>query len=212
MSTPITVAFGDGIGPEIMEATLHILREAGAQISVETIEIGKRIYDMESNSGILPSSYSTLRHNKILLKAPTFKPEAGDFEDVTIAICKKFNLDDASKKIEHCDFAADISAAAYINEYFSIFEPVIDETTAKIKSRNRANPSATILASIMMLEHIGQQEVATRIRDAWRKTIEEGIHTRDMYKRGTSTKKAGTRQFAEAIVERLYKTQYRAMG
>jgi len=34
MSTPITVAYGDGIGPEIMEAVLSILREAEAKISI----------------------------------------------------------------------------------------------------------------------------------------------------------------------------------
>lgn len=43
--TPITVAHGDGMGPEIMNATLHILQEGGAQLDVETIEIGK-------NSGV----------------------------------------------------------------------------------------------------------------------------------------------------------------
>ena len=32
-SVPITVAYGDGIGPEIMEATLHILKEAGAKLA-----------------------------------------------------------------------------------------------------------------------------------------------------------------------------------
>ena len=41
---PITVAHGDGIGPEIMAATLHILKEAGAQLDIETIEIGEKVY------------------------------------------------------------------------------------------------------------------------------------------------------------------------
>lgn len=40
MSTLITVAYGDGIGPEIMEAVLSILREAEAEISIDIIEIG----------------------------------------------------------------------------------------------------------------------------------------------------------------------------
>ena len=42
--TPITVAHGDGIGPEIMGATLHILQEAGARIEPEMIEIGEKVY------------------------------------------------------------------------------------------------------------------------------------------------------------------------
>jgi isocitrate dehydrogenase len=40
----ITVAYGDGIGPEIMEATLLILKEAGAQLVIDTIEIGEKLY------------------------------------------------------------------------------------------------------------------------------------------------------------------------
>ena len=42
--TPITVAHGDGIGPEIMDATLQILKEAGARLEIETIEIGEKVY------------------------------------------------------------------------------------------------------------------------------------------------------------------------
>ena len=42
--TPITVAYGDGIGPEIMQATLAILEAAGAQLEVEEIEIGEKVY------------------------------------------------------------------------------------------------------------------------------------------------------------------------
>ncbi len=42
--TPITVAYGDGIGPEIMDATLRIINAAGAQIEPEVISNrGKRV-------------------------------------------------------------------------------------------------------------------------------------------------------------------------
>jgi isocitrate dehydrogenase len=55
-STPITVARGDGIGPEIMDAKLHVLQEAGAQLDVETIEIGEAVYNRGYSSGIEPQS------------------------------------------------------------------------------------------------------------------------------------------------------------
>lgn len=45
--TPITVARGDGIGPEIMDATLQILEAAGAQLEIEEIEIGEAVYKSE---------------------------------------------------------------------------------------------------------------------------------------------------------------------
>jgi len=54
-NVPITVAHGDGIGPEIMAATLHILKEAGARLDIETIEIGEK--------GGLPTQ---LTHHKII--------------------------------------------------------------------------------------------------------------------------------------------------
>ena len=40
-NTPITVAYGDGIGPEIMTATIDIIKAAGAKIDIEVIEIGE---------------------------------------------------------------------------------------------------------------------------------------------------------------------------
>ena len=42
--TPITVAYGDGIGPEIMQAVLHILMKAEANIRVEVVEVGEKLY------------------------------------------------------------------------------------------------------------------------------------------------------------------------
>jgi isocitrate dehydrogenase len=50
--TPITVAHGDGIGPEIMEATLRVLEASGAQIAPEVIDIGEKVYLAGNTSGI----------------------------------------------------------------------------------------------------------------------------------------------------------------
>ncbi|MDQ2663498.1 MAG: isocitrate/isopropylmalate family dehydrogenase, partial [Candidatus Eremiobacteraeota bacterium] len=69
--------------------------------------------------------------------------------------------------------------------------------------QNLANPSGLFHGALLMLAHIGQAEVAERAHNAWLKTIEDGIHTYDIYKEGTSTKKVGTREFAEAICERM---------
>ena len=67
---PITVAYGDGIGPEIMEATLHILKEAGAKLAIEKIEIGEKVYLSGNTSGIDTSAWDSLRNTKVFLKAP----------------------------------------------------------------------------------------------------------------------------------------------
>jgi isocitrate dehydrogenase len=60
-NTPITVAYGDGIGPEIMEASLHILKEAGARLDIETIDVGEKVYLRGITSGIEDSAWESLR-------------------------------------------------------------------------------------------------------------------------------------------------------
>ncbi len=59
-ATPITVAYGDGIGPEIMEATLHIIEEAGARLEKHVIEIGEKQYLKGNMAGIEPSAFESL--------------------------------------------------------------------------------------------------------------------------------------------------------
>ena len=67
---PITVATGDGIGPEIMEATLHILEQAGAEIEPEFIDVGEKVYLSGNSTGIPQEAWDSLRRTKVLLKAP----------------------------------------------------------------------------------------------------------------------------------------------
>src|SRR5688572_23994252 len=89
---PITVAHGDGIGPEIMEATLHILREAGAPLDIETIEIGEKVYLRGNASGIEPSSWDSLRRTKVFLKAPITTPQGGGFKSLNVTTRKTLGL------------------------------------------------------------------------------------------------------------------------
>jgi isocitrate dehydrogenase len=72
-----------------------------------------------------------------------------------------------------------------------------------LAGKNLANPSGLLLAAVMMLQHIGQPEVAARVHNAWLKTIEDGIHTFDIYREGISKQQVGTKEFAEAVIDRL---------
>ncbi len=338
-ATPITVAYGDGIGPEIMEATLHILQEAGAKLSIETIEVGEQIYKMGNTTGISDDSWESLRRTKVFLKAPITTPQGGGYKSLNVTIRKTLGLyanirpcvsyhpfvetkhpqmdlvivreneediyagieyrqtaDTASaiklitrsgserimrhafeyavkngrKKVtcmskdnimkfadgmfheafktvgaeypqieqEHyiidigaariannpelfdvivtenlygdiiSDIAAEISGSvglagsANLGKNFAMFE-AIHGSAPDIAGRNIANPSGLINGAIMMLVHICQGETAAKIRNALLKTIEDGIHTGDIYKEGISTQKVGTKDFAEAVIERL---------
>lgn len=339
MSTPITVAYGDGIGPEILEATLHVLREAGAKISVETIEVGERVYNMGATSGILPSAWETLRRNKVLLKAPITTPQGKGYKSLNVTMRKTLGLyanirptqsyhpfvktnhpkmdmvivreneEDLYAGIEYhqspdvfecvklitrsgseriiryafeyamangrkkvtcmskdnimkmadglfhglfdsigkeypklekdhyiidigaariaskpeifdvivtenlygdiiSDIAAEVSGSvglagsSNIGEGFAMFE-AIHGSAPDIAGKNMANPSGILQSAVMMLVHIGQPEVASAVHNAWLRTLEDGVHTGDIYRKEISKEKVGTKEFAEAVVKRL---------
>ena len=72
--TKITVAKGDGIGPEIMDAALSIILAAGANIEIEEIEVGEKVYLAGNTAGIAKESWDIVRKNKVFLKAPITTP------------------------------------------------------------------------------------------------------------------------------------------
>ncbi len=336
---PITVAEGDGIGPEIMAATLTVLEAAGARIAIEKIEIGQKVFLRGSTSGIEPSAWESLRRTRVFLKAPITTPQGGGFKSLNVTArktlglyanirpcvayhpfvrtlhpgmdvvivreneedtyagieyrqtedvvqclklisrpgCEKivryafeyarrnrrrkvtcFTKDNIMKitdglfhkvfdeiaadypDIEKEHWIVDIGAAkladtpeafdvivlpnlygdilsdvaaqiagsvglagsANIGEGYAMFE-AIHGSAPRRAGQNLANPSGLLLGAVMMLVHSGQPDVAERVHNAWLTTIEDGVHTYDIYTEGKSSKKVGTREFAEAVVERL---------
>ena len=336
---PITVAMGDGIGPEIMEATLKILKESGAQLDIHEIDIGEKVYLRGHPTGIEDKTWNTIRKTKAFLKAPITTPQGGGFKSLNVTIrttlglyanirpCVSYspfvatkhpemdvvivreNEEDLYSGIEYrqspevCEsiklisqpgsekiiryafeyakinnrkkvtcfvkdnimklsdglfhqvfqeiakefpdiesdhWIVDIGAAkladtpeafdvvvmpnlygdilsdvgaqiagsvglvgsANIGDYGAMFE-AIHGSAPRRAGQNVANPSALILASVLMLIHIGQSDSAETIHNAWLKTLEDGIHTYDIYKEGVSKEKVGTQSFAGAVIQRL---------
>src|SRR6202048_3847454 len=91
-ATPITVAHGDGIGPEIMAASLHIIQGAGARIDIETIEIGEKVYLRGNTAGIEPGAWESLRRTKVFFKAPITTPQGGGFKSLNVTTRKMLGL------------------------------------------------------------------------------------------------------------------------
>ena len=85
-SVPITVANGDGIGPEIMKATLRIIKAAGASLKIEEIQVGEEVYKRGISSGIEPSAWESLRRTRVFLKAPITTPEGGGYKTMTYGV------------------------------------------------------------------------------------------------------------------------------
>ena len=339
--TKITVAKGDGIGPEIMDATLSIILAAGAKIEIEEIEVGEKVYLSGNTSGIADTSWDSIRKNKIFLKAPITTPQGGGYKSLNVTTrkflglysnvrpcaslhpfvstkhpvmdvviireneedlyagiehqqtdevvqclklisrpgCEKivryafeyakqygrkkitcFTKDNIMKQtdglfhqvfeeiakeypgIENEHWIVDIGAAkladtpeafdvivmpnlygdilsdvaaqiagsvglagsANIGEQCAMFE-AIHGSAPRRAGQNLANPSGLLQGAIMMLNHIGQTAVAEKVQNAWLKTIEDGIHTYDIFKEGTSKEKVGTREFAQAVINNLDK-------
>ena len=82
----ITVARGDGIGPEIMKATLHVLKEAGAQLKIHEVEIGEKVYQRGILTGIEPKTWETIKRTEAFLKAPITTPQGGGFKSLNVTV------------------------------------------------------------------------------------------------------------------------------
>lgn len=338
-SVPITVAYGDGIGPEIMQATMKILKEAEARLRIEIIEVGQKLYEKKYTSGIAPDSWQSVQRTGLLFKAPITTPQGGGYKSLNVTLRKALGLyanvrpsiayspfvktahpkldlvivreneedlyagieyrhtrnmresvklisktgcqkiiryafdyaaannrhkvtcmskdnimkfsdgifhqvfDEIAKeypdiKNEHyiidigtarlaskpeifdvvvtsnlfgdiiSDVTAEISGSvglagsANVGKNFAMFE-AIHGSAPDIAGKDIANPSGLINAAIMMLIHIGQGKVAATIENAWKKTLEDGVHTSDIYNKENSTKKVGTQEFANEVIKRL---------
>ena len=336
---PITVAHGDGIGPEIMDATLRIIEASGAPLAIETIEIGEKVYLRGNTAGIEPSAWESLRRTKVFLKAPITTPQGGGFKSLNVTTRKTLGLyanvrpcvsyhpfvetkhhkmdvvivreneEDLYAGIEYrlttneveclklisrpgCEKIVqyafeyarqhnrkkvtcftkdnimkmtdglfhkvfDEIAAAYPdiqNEHWivdigaakladtpesfdvivmpNLYGDILSDVAAQIAGsvglagsanigdrcamfeaihgsaprragKNLANPSGLLLGAVLMLVHIDQPEAAERVHNGWLRTLEDGIHTYDVYTEGISKQKVGTREFADAVIARL---------
>lgn len=336
--TPITVAYGDGIGPEIMQATMKILKKAEAMIRVEMIEIGQKLYEKKYTSGISPESWESIDRTKILFKAPITTPQGGGYKSLNVTLRKALGLyanirpsisyspfvttlhpaldlvvvreneedlyagieyrhthnmresiklisrtgcekivryafeyavknnrkkvtcmskdnimkfsdgifhqvfDEIAKEYPHIknehyiidigtarlatrpeifdvivtsnlfgDIISDVTAemsgsvglagSSNVGQNFAMFE-AIHGSAPDISGKDIANPSGLINAAVMMLVHIGQGKTAATIENAWKKTLEDGVHTVDIFG-NHSSKKVGTQEFADEVIKRL---------
>ncbi|MCL0098244.1 NADP-dependent isocitrate dehydrogenase [Dehalococcoidia bacterium] len=88
----IPVAKGDGIGPEIMDACLCILREAGARIEPRFVDIGKKVYLAGYTAGITEETWDILREYKVFYKAPITTPQGDGFKSLNVTVRKALGL------------------------------------------------------------------------------------------------------------------------
>ncbi len=338
----ITVAQGDGIGPEIMRAVLEVLNAAGAPLEYDPIEIGEQVYLKGITTGIPAEAWDVIRRNRVVLKAPITTPLGGGYKSINVTLrkslglfanvrpCKAYtpfvassfpkmdlvvvreNEEDLYGGIEYqqtrevtqslklISAPGSESIIRYAFEYARAYErkrvtcmtkdnimkiadglfhriftaiaaeypeieadhQIIDIGTARVAAapdkldvvvtlnlygdilsdvaaqvagsvglagsanvgrdaamfeaihgsapdiagQGIANPSGLLQAAIQMLVHLGLAETAERINNAWLCTLEDGIHTADIYQPATSRERVSTQEFGAAVIDRLGKT------
>jgi isocitrate dehydrogenase len=101
-----------------------------------------------------------------------------------------------------------LAGTANIGPEVSLFEAV-HGSAPDIAGEGVANPSGMLKSAIEMLVHLGHVGVAREIENAWLRTLEDGLHTPDIYREGVSKREVGTAEFADAVIDRLGESPFR---
>ena len=91
MKTTIAVIRGDGIGPEIMDATLHVLDALGVGLDYEFVDAGLAAY--EKTGELLPqATLDAIARHRIALKSPLTTPVGEGFSSINVELRRRFDL------------------------------------------------------------------------------------------------------------------------
>ena len=89
--TTITIIRGDGIGPEIMDATLHVLDAMQLGLAYEFADAG--LAALEKHGELLPAAtMDSIRRNSVALKSPLTTPVGEGFSSINVELRKRFDL------------------------------------------------------------------------------------------------------------------------
>lgn len=114
---PVAIAKGDGIGPEIMEATLRILKASGAPIEPHVIEVGEQVYLSGNSAGIDANAWETINRCKTILKSPITTPQGKGYKSLNVTMRKSLGL--------YANVRPVISLDPYIKTHFPTMDVVI---------------------------------------------------------------------------------------
>ncbi len=91
MSHKVTLIPGDGIGPEVTQATVRILEATGVKFEWETFAVGAEAY--ERLGEYIPKELTeSIERTRVALKGPVTTPVGGGFASINVALRKQFDL------------------------------------------------------------------------------------------------------------------------
>lgn len=149
---PITVAHGDGIGPEIMETTLKILNAAGAAIEIEKIEMGEKIYLSGNLSGIEEKAWESLRRTKVFLKSPMTTPQGGGYRSLNVTVRARLGL--------YANIRPSVSYAPFVDTKHPKMDVVIvRENEEDLYTGIEYQPSPDVTHAIKLISRAGCERI-----------------------------------------------------
>ena len=87
----ITLVKGDGIGPEVVKATVKVIEAAGAQIKWDELDAGEPA--LKKHGTVLPQNViDSIKKNKVALKGPVGTPIGDGFRSISVSLRKKLDL------------------------------------------------------------------------------------------------------------------------
>ncbi|MDE0118638.1 MAG: NADP-dependent isocitrate dehydrogenase [Bdellovibrionales bacterium] len=138
-------------------------------------------------------------HWIIDIGAAKFSTSPLDFDVILLPNLYGDILSDISAQIAG---SVGIGGSGNIGVNHAMFE-AIHGSAPRRAGQNVANPSGLLNAALLMLHHIGENNLAEKIQNAWLKTIEDGVHTYDIYNEKTSQQKVSTTDFGKAVIENM---------
>ncbi len=88
----VAFAPGDGIGPEIMSATLQVLRAVAPDLTFHEVPLGLKAYEAGHGAGVGPGALEAIDATGVLLKAPLGTPQGGGMKSVNVTLRKTLGL------------------------------------------------------------------------------------------------------------------------
>ena len=161
---PVTVAFGDGIGPYITDATLQILQSAGANIELNEIQVGEKSYLSGNSSGISDDSWKTILKNSVFLKAPITTPQGSGYKSLNVTIRKALGL---YANVRPCRALSPFVATSFPELDLTIIRENEEDLYAGVEYQM----SPTTVSTLKLLTHAGSEKI---IRYAFEYAVKNG--------------------------------------
>lgn len=129
----VAVAKGDGIGPEIMDATIKVLKAAKVPLDFKYIDMGKEFYLKGYSTGMTPEAKATVESSRILLKGPMETPKGVGVKSINVTARKVWSTFANKRVFQTLPGVETVFSKAGINIDLTIFRENIEDTYGGIE-------------------------------------------------------------------------------